>query len=140
MAFFRREAAAPATALAPRSVTTFYPEFYRAALARAGKPASEQNILALSEFTAVNLALNAHIWFQALGDSASQARFTARFTAAIYPVERLAAMPDDMVDFLWAWSPRVHGGLNEFVGSITDTIAGKLKDYGDDLPMNMWNG
>ena len=140
MAIFRREPAAQPTGLTQRSVPTFYPEFYRAALIRAGKPASEMNILALSEFTAANLALNAHLWFQALGDTVSQARFKVRFTAATYPAERLVSMPDDMIDFLWAWSPRVHGGLHQFVGSITDTIARKLKDYGDDLPMNLWNG
>jgi hypothetical protein len=119
-------------------VPTLHPDFYRTALSQAGKPTSQANVLALAEFTAWNLTLNAHRWFEVIGDRSAQALFKTRFDSSTYEPERLANMPDDMIDFLWAWNQRVHLGLQSFVASMTETLASKLQEYGDDLPMSMW--
>src|SRR5262249_48817068 len=102
------------------------------------KPRSEQNFLALAEFTSANLALNAHVWFQTLGDEGAQLRFNAQFDASTYDDTRMLRVPDEMIDFLWNWNHRAHSGLREFVVSMNGTIARKLRAYGDTLPLNLW--
>ena len=117
-----------------------YPDFYHAALREAGKPVSQENVVALAEFTAWNLALNAHRWFGIIGDQQAQTQFQKRFDSSnydTYEIARLARVPDDMIHFLWAWNRRVHPGLLQFVDSMRNTIARKLPQYGDELPMNM---
>lgn len=117
-----------------------YPDFYRTALREAGKPVSQENVVALAEFTAWNLALNAHQWFRVIGDQQAQAQFQTRFDSSnydTYEIVRLASVPDDMIDYLWAWNRRAHPGLHQFVDSLRNTIASKLSEYGDELPMNM---
>jgi hypothetical protein len=137
MPLFRRATVEPPKS-AERDIPPLYTDFYRIALRAAGKPDSERNVLALAEFTAANLALNAHTWFQALGDPASQQRFTTRFDASKYRADQVVRVPDEMIDFLWAWSHRAHPGLRQFVDSMRDTIASKLTAYGDHLPLNLW--
>lgn len=97
---------------AARDIVAFYPALYTSALRAAGKPATEHNVEAVARLTAVNLALNAHGWFDALGDTGARSRFDAQFNANNQtPVWQV---PDDMVDFLWAWTSRCHPGLRDF--------------------------
>ena len=138
MPFFKRSQPAPPPPVPPRSVPQLHPDTYRDALQRADKPVTEHNVIAIAEFTAWNLALNAHAWFQALGDLAAEGRFDGRFNADSYQPDRLGNVPDDMIDFLWAWNPRVHPALHDFVSQVSNTIDQKLSGYGDVLPMRMW--
>ena len=137
MPFFKRSQPAAPSAVPPRAVPQLHPTVYHEALRRAGKPVTE-GAIALAEFAAWNLALNAHAWFQALGDTAAERRFDDRFNASNYKADRLGNVPDDMINFLWSWNPRVHAGLQEFAGMMSETIDRKLRKYGDVLPMEMW--
>lgn len=138
MPFFKRSQPAAPPPVPARSVPQMYRDTYRDALQRAGKPVTEHNVIALAEFTAWNLALNAHVWFQALGDVAAEARFDREFNAGRYQPDRLGNVPDDMIDFLWRWNQRVHPALHQFAASMSETIDQKLQGYGDVLPMEMW--
>lgn len=121
-----------------RTVPTLYPAFYHDHLRRAGKPLTKANVQALVRFTSWNLALNAHAWTRIVGDPGAFETFQLRFDGATYPDDRIEHMPDDMIDYLWAWDPRAHPGLHSFVDSMSGTIAEKLREYGDHLPMYLW--
>jgi hypothetical protein len=86
----------------------------------------------------VNLALNAHTWFDALGDSGARSRFDAQFNTTTNRT-RTVHVADDMVDFLWAWTSRCHPGLRDFADQMAKTIVSSASRFGDPLPADLWS-
>jgi hypothetical protein len=122
---------------AVRDIAAFYPALYTSALRAAGKPATEHNIEAVAQLTAVNLALNAHGWFDALGDTSARSRFDAQFN--VNNQTSASQVPDAMVDFLWAWTGRCHPALRDFADQMVKTIVSSASRFGDPLPADLWS-
>ncbi len=143
MGLFNGNKSKPATTPAPvseRGVPVLHPGFYADALQEAGKPASQHNIDSVAQLTAINLALNAHQWFRIMNDDSARAQFDSQFNAeANSQRDPQARTADDMIDFLWAWSPKSHAGLHGFVESMGQTLGGAVAPYGDVLPEDLWN-
>jgi hypothetical protein len=116
-----------------------YPGFYTDALQYAGRSASEHNIKAVAQLTSKNLALNAQQWFRMLNDGGARSRFDTEFNPATNAErEPRARLADDMIDFVWAWTPKCHAGLRDFVRQMPQTIAGSVAEHGDVLPEDLW--
>jgi len=136
--FSKRAPSAKSTSgTAARDIPAFYPALYTTTLRTAGKSATEHNVEAVARLTAVNLALNAHNWFDALGDSGARSRFDAQFNPTANQA-RTVHVPDDMVEFLWAWTSRCHPGLRDFADQMKKTIVSSASRFGDPLPADLW--
>ncbi|MYS18866.1 hypothetical protein GA0115240_101424 [Streptomyces sp. DvalAA-14] len=124
----------------PRDIAELLPDYYRGILFATGKPDTPDNIVALIELVGQMLTLNAMIWFGTVDDKAAEERFLEHFRGG-GPTDRLINMVDDMIDFLWAWSPRCHEALRDFVREAQEVLTGpksQLWRHGDDLPMGLW--
>jgi hypothetical protein len=136
--FSKRALSGKATSeTAARDIAAFDPTLYTSALSAAGRSATEHNVEAVARLTAVNLALNAHGWFDALGDAGARSRFDAQFNANNKTPAR--HVPDDMVDFLWAWTSRCHPALRDFADQMVKTIVSSASRFGDPLPADLWS-
>lgn len=120
-----------------RKISTLYPEFYISGLKAAGKPVTEHNVRAVAQLTSFNLALNAYRWFDALGDVSARRKFDTQFNEGNNQL-RNVHVPDDMIDFLWSWTSRIHPGLHNFVDSMAGTIVSSVAGHGDHLPADLW--
>lgn len=140
MGLFKKKAAPePPSAPGPRDIPTLYPDFFAAPLVAAGKPVTENNLMALAELATRNLVLNAQFVFDKLGDPASKDRFLRTFDDDRTDAEWLATTPDRMIDFMWAY-PRCHSLLRDFVDrGMPETMAGVCAKFpGPDLPADLW--
>lgn len=107
-------------------------------LTRARKPLSEENAVAVAEFTAWRLTQSANTWFQQLGDSTARASFHFRFASGASAPSEILQVPDEMIDFLWEWDRRVHAMVRPFVTSTARALAVLLPEFGDQLPARFW--
>lgn len=128
----------PPSAPQPREIPQLNPAFYQAALVSAGKPVTPGNVAAIGGLTATNLALNANRWLDVVGTPAACADWNARFGPTGNDPARIVQRADEMIDFLWDFSPRLHPGLREFVDSMRETAASASQAFGDELPLDMW--
>lgn len=128
----------PPPAAGPRDIPPLYPAFYEKALVDAGKPVTPGNIVALANLTTANLALNAHQWMDAIGTPDDKARWAQRFSTDEPDLDGLVRRPDAMIDYLWAWTPRIHRVLREVMVKLPETLREAPRKYGDELPFDMW--
>ncbi|MDR6974085.1 hypothetical protein J2X68_000763 [Streptomyces sp. 3330] len=126
---------------APRDIPPLFPDFFHGVLFAVGKEATPHNLLALTEYVSQMISANAYGWFHRFGDTAAEARFSRRFRGGGPEGQALEKVPDDMIDFLWAWNPRARDALRDWIPRLeTDLTApgSRLWRYGDELPFGMW--
>lgn len=136
-----RGPAAPSRGVEPRDIPPLFPDFYHGVLFAVGKEPSPQNLLALSEYIGQMLSLNAVVWFQKTGDTGAQERFMDRFRGGGDDDQKLEMIPDDMIDFLWAWRPSTHQALRDWIPDLEQMLTGpdsRLWNFGDELPFGIW--
>ena len=138
MGIFSRKTEARGVDLA-RDIAPLCPDLYVSALRAGGKPVTDGNLDAAASFVAKNLALNAHGWFQATGDTAARDRFNREFNPEANDARGIQHVADEMIDFLWNWTSRCHPGLRDFVEQIKGTLVGRLADFGNALPADIWS-
>jgi hypothetical protein len=124
-------------------VPAYYPLTYTSALEQAGKPVTDNNIDALARFTAWNIAINAwniainaEGWFHALGDGRAKGQFHERFQGSSVP-EPVGHLADQMIDFLWNWTPKCHDALHDFTNTLVPFLANHIRHMSDTLPENL---
>ncbi|WP_105972133.1 hypothetical protein [Streptomyces geranii] len=125
----------------PRDIPPLFPDFFHGVLFSVGKEPTPQNLLALSEYISQMISANAYGWFHQFGDAAAEARFSRRFRGGGPEDQALEKVPDDMIDFLWAWNPRARDALREWIPRLESDLAApssRLWLYGDELPFGMW--
>lgn len=104
-------------------IPPLYPDFYREALAAAGTSPNTENVDAAALTLTVNIALNARRWFAESNDPGAASRFEAAFNEASNAARSLpAGIPDEMIAFLWSWSPRCHEPLRRVVKQMRGTM------------------
>jgi hypothetical protein len=105
-------------------------------LEQAGKPVTNNNIDSLARFTAWNIAINAEGWFHALGDERAKEQFHESFqgNSVQAPAGHLA---DQMIAFLWNWSPKCHEALQDFTSTLVPFLADHIHPMSDTLPENL---
>ena len=131
----------PATATDARDIPALYPDFYHGVLFAVGKEVSPQNLFALVEYVGQMVSVNAAGWFLQTGDRAAQERFAARFRGGGGDDQKLELVPDDMIDFLWAWRPSTHEALREWIPRMHDDLTGpdsRLRRFPGELPFGIW--
>lgn len=138
MGIFGRKARSPGVD-AVRDIAPLYPDLYASALRASGKPATDGNLDSVASFVAMNLAINGQGWFQATGDMAARDLFNAKFNPEKNDARGIKHVADDMIDFLWGWNSRCHPGLRDFSVQIKGTLVGRLADFGDALPADIWS-
>ena len=136
--FGRNRNPAPASpATGPREIPPLLPSFYEQALTAAGRPVTSHNVAAVAGLTAANIGLNANIWLERLGAHAELAQWNRLFQAEA-DLEAVRSRPDEMIDFLWTVSPRLHPGLCDVVEQMHSTIVDACQKFGPELPLDMW--
>jgi hypothetical protein len=117
---------------------TLHPNYFEEALAAAGKPVDQQNIIAVAGLFSANMALNANRWLEVVGTEETREEWRSRFQPVEHPTE-MVGRPDDMIDFLWAVSPRLHPGIRDLVEQMRSTIVSASQNFGPELPTDMWS-
>jgi hypothetical protein len=112
-----------------------FPDWYRSILAAGDRPDSSDNMLALIERTAVMITVGAaQPWLA--DDQAALTEFHDRFDGGGQDENRVLHVPDDMIDFLSAWSPSVHDQLRALVNvKLPLHLSQYLANNPDRLPM-----
>lgn len=104
-------------------IPPLYPDLYRGAVAAAGPVLTAEQIDSAAQTMAANIALNARRWFAEFDDPAAASRFEAAFNEASNSARSPAArIPDEMIDFLWSWTPRCHESLRRLVKQMRGTM------------------
>lgn len=93
----------------PRRMPEFHPVFVEDLLSRTGVPDTPVNRVRLVERTAFMIGTQAAAMAAQLRDPDAFTAFTTRF-ATTDPGRELQRA-DDMIDWLWAWHPLCHAGL-----------------------------
>ncbi|NKQ23208.1 hypothetical protein [Streptomyces galbus] len=135
----RRTATEPGSE--PRDIPPLFPDFFHGVLFSVGKEPTPQNLLALAEYVSQMISVNAYGWFHQFGDTAAEAQFSRRFRGGGPEGQALEKVPDDMIDFLWAWNTAAHDALREWIPRLERVLAApesRLWLYGDELPFGMW--
>ena len=97
-------------------IGALYPDFFCRALAAAGTAPTTENMDSAASTMAAEIALNARRWFVEFDDPAAASRFDAEFNAASRSAGSTATcLPDEMIAFLWSWTPRCHEPLRRVV-------------------------
>jgi hypothetical protein len=125
----------------PRDIPPLFPDFFHGVLFAVGKEPTPQNLLALSEYVSQMISVNAYGWFHQRGDAAAEAHFSRRFRGGGPEGQALEKVPDDMIDFLWAWNPGTHNELRDWIPRLESDLTARgsrLWLYGDELPFGMW--
>ena len=100
-----------------------HPDFFCGALAAAGTAPTTEKIDAAAKMMAADIALNARRWFVEFDDPAAASRFEAAFDEASNSARSTAAyIPDEMITFLWSWTPCCHEPLRRVVKQTQGTI------------------
>ena len=136
-----RGPAVPSRGAEPRDIPPLFPDFYHGVLFAVGKEPSPRNLLALIEYIGQMLTLNAVVWFQQTGDTEAHERFMDRFRGGGDDDQKLEMIPDDMIDFLWAWRPSTHQALRDWIPDLEQMLTGpdsRLWNFGDELPFGIW--
>jgi hypothetical protein len=106
-----------------------FPDFYHRMPRTTGKPTSPENIVQVIAMVSSMIAAgSAFAYFEQNGDMPARERFLARFQSGSDDGEAFLRMPDEMIDFLWAWSPTRHDALRRLPGKIFD-LATQLGTY-----------
>ncbi|WP_143447292.1 hypothetical protein [Kibdelosporangium aridum] len=121
-----------------RDITRFNPTWFEDQLESARKPVTTHNAAAVAALTSVNLALNAIRWLNVVGTPEVRQRWDNQFGRADEDYAEILARPDKMIDFLWSVSPRLHPGLHQFAETIASTVQSRLRDFDEQLPLDMW--
>ncbi|MEY2245985.1 hypothetical protein AB8A21_24165 [Streptomyces sp. BF23-18] len=87
-----------------------------------GKETSTQNRIAAAEFAGQKLALIAVVWFEQTKDIHARRRFEDRFFPPGGTQQNPETVPDDMIDFLWEWSPTTHQVLRRWVRDFEEEL------------------
>jgi hypothetical protein len=125
----------------PRAIPTLDPWFSIDLLRRAGVPDTAVNRARVAERTAFAIGTQAGAFTAQLGDPAAFSVFTRRF--ADTPV------PDEMIDWLWAWHPLCHHGLTKYLAQwhddllqpgsfLTDAAGGEIPPWTDRPTAEAW--
>ncbi|MER5753367.1 hypothetical protein [Streptomyces sp. NPDC002088] len=125
-----------------RDIPSLYPDFYHGVLFAVGKEASPQNLLALIEYVGQMVTANAVGWFHQTGDMQAYERFMDRFRGGGGDEQKLETIPDDMIDFLWAWRPSTHQALRDWIPELQDALTGpdsRLWRFPGELPFGIWS-
>ncbi|AWW41942.1 hypothetical protein [Streptomyces cadmiisoli] len=133
-----RTSPVPLRSAEPRDIPPLFPDFYHGVLFAVGKEPSPQNLLALIEYVGQMLAINAVMWFQQTGDTDAHDRF---MELRVDDDRKLEMLPDDMIDFLWAWRPSTHQALRDWMPELEQMLTGpdsRLWNFGDELPFGIW--
>jgi hypothetical protein len=124
----------------PRDIRTLYPSYFENLLRVTGKPITPVNINRIIERCAMMMtSASAMPYFEQANDPASRDRFLARFTNGGADPMRAAYVVDDMIDFLWEWSPNCHKALRQQVERMEQLLTGPksyLHTCGAELPRN----
>jgi hypothetical protein len=94
----------------PRRVPVLYPSYFTDLLTRAGVPVTPANVARLVERTAFMIGCQGAAYCAHLGDPVAFEDLVERYGRG-GPVDRRLKLVDDIVDWLWAWSPSCHGDL-----------------------------
>ena len=116
-------------------IPRLYPGWYVDVLRETGKEVTDHNLRQLSTLAAGNMSVNAVRWFAALHDDPASERFYRQLETES---PRQEVRCDWMIEFLWAWNPRVHLGLREFPEMMRATALSVLARHGDPLP-DLWS-
>lgn len=130
-----------ATRREPRDIPPLFPDFLHGVLFAVGKDATPHNLLALAEYISQMISVNAYGWFQQRGDAQAEAHFSRRFRGGGPEGQALEKVPDDMIDFLWAWNPGTHDALRDWIPRLEADLTAprsKLWRHGDELPFGLW--
>ncbi|MER5194381.1 hypothetical protein ACWD3J_08890 [Streptomyces sp. NPDC002755] len=125
----------------PRDIPPLFPDFLHGVLFAVAKDATPHNLLALAEYVSQMISANAYGWFNQFGDAEAEARFSRRFRGGGPEGQALERVPDDMIDFLWAWNPGTHEALRDWIPRLEQDLTApgsRLWRYGDELPFGMW--
>lgn len=123
MGLFSRRALPQHFVAGEAPIPPLYPDFYRQALAAAGSSPTTANIDAAAQTLAVNIALNARRWFADANDPGAASRFDAAFGRVSNATRSTPpGIPDEMIAFLWSWSPRCHEPLRRVVKQTRGTM------------------
>jgi len=98
----------------PRAIPTLDPWFYIDLLRRGGVPDTPVNRARLAERTAFAIGTQAGVFTAQLHDPAAFSVFARRFAEA--------PIPDEMIDWLWAWHPLCHQGLTKQLAKWHDDL------------------
>jgi hypothetical protein len=124
----------------PRDIRTLYPGYFENLLRVTGKPVTPVNMSRIIERCAMMMtAASAMPYFEQANDPTSRKRFLARFANGGADPQRAAQIVDDMIDFLWEWSPNCHNALRQQVDRIEQSLTGPrsyLHTCGPELPLN----
>ena len=119
-------------------VPVLNPNYFEDALRAAGKPVTLGNVVAVAGLFSANLALNANRWLEVVGTPEVKARWSMQFRPVERP-EQMICRPDDMIDFLWGVTPRLHPGIRDVVKQMKKTIIDACQSFGSELPLDMWS-
>ncbi len=101
----------PSTPAGPaRDVPVLYPAYFSQLLAASGTPVTPANMARLVERTAVMIGSQGAKYLARQRDAAAFEAFVRAFARGGRP-ERRPHLVDDIVDWLWAWSPACHDDL-----------------------------
>ena len=104
-------------------IQALHPDFFCGALASAGTAPTTEKIDAAAKMMAADIPRNARQWFVEFDDPAAASRFDAAFDEASNAASPTAAyVPDEMIAFLWSWTPRCHDPLRRVVKQTQGTI------------------
>lgn len=104
----------------PRTIRQLHPALYEELLTATGVPVTPTNISRLAERAAFAIGTQAGAFTAQLDDERAFDEFVVRFATA--PPDRQPFVADEMIDWLWAWSPGCHRGLTRQVSTWQDGL------------------